>query len=207
MTFNNYYQFVNLTIEGLGETWDGRPSGARCGPSRADGPAETPQDRLPRSSGASPGLSATPTRGNCVNAYPVVASGASPAAVAVTFMSIVRPLALWLARDRAGLRHSVAGTGGRLVRQHLATVRAGVRRARRRRGLRHHAGAQARRLGADVARRCSTPRSDCSPCWCVSIGVNIWQYVTNSNARQARLEATLTRPMPQPAAARASIRR
>jgi rhodanese-related sulfurtransferase/membrane protein insertase Oxa1/YidC/SpoIIIJ/phosphohistidine swiveling domain-containing protein len=31
----------------------------------------------------------------------------------------------------------------------------------------------------------------------VSIGVNIWQYVTDSNARQARLEATLTRPMPK----------
>src|SRR4051812_32966989 len=32
---------------------------------------------------------------------------------------------------------------------------------------------------------------------CVSIGVNIWQYVTDSNAHQARLEATLTRPMPK----------
>ena len=32
---------------------------------------------------------------------------------------------------------------------------------------------------------------------CVSIGVNIWQYVTDSNARQERLEATLTRPMPK----------
>jgi rhodanese-related sulfurtransferase/membrane protein insertase Oxa1/YidC/SpoIIIJ/phosphohistidine swiveling domain-containing protein len=32
---------------------------------------------------------------------------------------------------------------------------------------------------------------------CVSIGANIWQYVTESNARQARLEATLTRPMPK----------
>ena len=32
---------------------------------------------------------------------------------------------------------------------------------------------------------------------CVSIGLNIWQYVTDSNARQARLEATLTRPMPK----------
>jgi rhodanese-related sulfurtransferase/membrane protein insertase Oxa1/YidC/SpoIIIJ/phosphohistidine swiveling domain-containing protein len=32
---------------------------------------------------------------------------------------------------------------------------------------------------------------------CVSVGVNIWQYVTDSNARQARLEATLTRPMPK----------
>src|SRR4029079_10658319 len=31
----------------------------------------------------------------------------------------------------------------------------------------------------------------------VSIGANIWQYVTESNARQARLEATLTRPMPK----------
>lgn len=31
----------------------------------------------------------------------------------------------------------------------------------------------------------------------VSVGVNIWQYVTDSNARQARLEATLTRPMPK----------
>src|SRR3954469_406466 len=31
----------------------------------------------------------------------------------------------------------------------------------------------------------------------VSIGVNIWQYVTDSNARQERLEATLTRPMPK----------
>src|SRR3954451_12801488 len=29
---------------------------------------------------------------------------------------------------------------------------------------------------------------------CFSIGVNIWQYVTDSNAHQARLEATLTRP-------------
>ena len=28
---------------------------------------------------------------------------------------------------------------------------------------RHHAGAQARRLGGNVARRCSTPRSACSP--------------------------------------------
>ena len=32
---------------------------------------------------------------------------------------------------------------------------------------------------------------------CVSIGFNIWQYVTDANARQARLEATLTRPMPK----------
>ena len=32
---------------------------------------------------------------------------------------------------------------------------------------------------------------------CVSIGFNIWQYVTDSNAHQARLEATLTRPMPK----------
>jgi hypothetical protein len=32
---------------------------------------------------------------------------------------------------------------------------------------------------------------------CVSIGVNIWQYVSESNARQERLEATLTRPMPK----------
>src|SRR3954468_22268605 len=31
----------------------------------------------------------------------------------------------------------------------------------------------------------------------VSIGGNIWQYVTDSNARQERLEATLTRPMPK----------
>src|SRR6185436_12839011 len=31
----------------------------------------------------------------------------------------------------------------------------------------------------------------------VSIGVNIWQYVTDANARQERLEATLTRPMPK----------
>jgi rhodanese-related sulfurtransferase/membrane protein insertase Oxa1/YidC/SpoIIIJ/phosphohistidine swiveling domain-containing protein len=31
----------------------------------------------------------------------------------------------------------------------------------------------------------------------VSIGVNIWQYVTDTNARQQRLEATLTRPMPK----------
>ncbi len=31
----------------------------------------------------------------------------------------------------------------------------------------------------------------------VSIGVNIYQYVTESNARQERLEATLTRPMPK----------
>src|SRR3954464_13257648 len=31
----------------------------------------------------------------------------------------------------------------------------------------------------------------------VSVGVNIWQYVTDSNAHQARLEATLTRPMPK----------
>src|SRR6185503_14414875 len=31
----------------------------------------------------------------------------------------------------------------------------------------------------------------------VSVGVNIWQYVSESNARQARLEATLTRPMPK----------
>src|SRR3954466_5895614 len=31
----------------------------------------------------------------------------------------------------------------------------------------------------------------------VSVGVNIWQYVTESNARQERLEATLTRPMPK----------
>ena len=30
-----------------------------------------------------------------------------------------------------------------------------------------------------------------------SVGVNIWQYVTDSNARQERLEATLTRPMPR----------
>jgi rhodanese-related sulfurtransferase/membrane protein insertase Oxa1/YidC/SpoIIIJ/phosphohistidine swiveling domain-containing protein len=30
-----------------------------------------------------------------------------------------------------------------------------------------------------------------------SVGANIWQYVTHSNARQERLEATLTRPMPQ----------
>src|SRR5262249_4746614 len=30
----------------------------------------------------------------------------------------------------------------------------------------------------------------------VSVGVNIWQYVTDANARQARLEGTLTRPMP-----------
>ena len=53
-------------------------------------------------------------------------------------------------RYRARPRHSVAGTGGRLVRQHLAIVCAGVRRPRRRRRLRHHAGAPARRLGADV---------------------------------------------------------
>src|SRR3954451_18377047 len=31
----------------------------------------------------------------------------------------------------------------------------------------------------------------------VSIGVNIYQYVTDANARQERLEATLTRPMPK----------
>src|SRR5471030_833198 len=31
----------------------------------------------------------------------------------------------------------------------------------------------------------------------VSIGINIWQYVTDANARQERLEATLTRPMPK----------
>jgi rhodanese-related sulfurtransferase/membrane protein insertase Oxa1/YidC/SpoIIIJ/phosphohistidine swiveling domain-containing protein len=31
----------------------------------------------------------------------------------------------------------------------------------------------------------------------VSVGVNIWQYVTDANARQERLEATLTRPMPK----------
>src|SRR5512141_2379089 len=31
----------------------------------------------------------------------------------------------------------------------------------------------------------------------ISIGVNIWQYVTDSNARQQRLEATLIRPMPK----------
>src|SRR5258707_10210290 len=31
----------------------------------------------------------------------------------------------------------------------------------------------------------------------ISIGVNIWQYVTDANARQERLEATLTRPMPK----------
>jgi rifampicin phosphotransferase len=31
----------------------------------------------------------------------------------------------------------------------------------------------------------------------VSLGVNIWQYVTDSNARQERLEASLTRPMPK----------
>jgi rhodanese-related sulfurtransferase/membrane protein insertase Oxa1/YidC/SpoIIIJ/phosphohistidine swiveling domain-containing protein len=34
-----------------------------------------------------------------------------------------------------------------------------------------------------------------------SIGFNIYQYVTDSNARQARLEATLTRPMPKAAGA------
>jgi rhodanese-related sulfurtransferase/phosphohistidine swiveling domain-containing protein len=32
---------------------------------------------------------------------------------------------------------------------------------------------------------------------CVSIGGNVWQYVTDSNARQERLEATLTRPTPK----------
>ena len=32
---------------------------------------------------------------------------------------------------------------------------------------------------------------------CVSIGLNIWQYVSESNARQERLEATLTRPTPK----------
>jgi rhodanese-related sulfurtransferase len=31
---------------------------------------------------------------------------------------------------------------------------------------------------------------------CVSIGFNIYQYVTDANARQARLEGTLTMPMP-----------
>src|SRR5260221_3765164 len=31
----------------------------------------------------------------------------------------------------------------------------------------------------------------------ISVGVNIYQYVTDSNARQERLEATLTRPMPK----------
>jgi rhodanese-related sulfurtransferase/membrane protein insertase Oxa1/YidC/SpoIIIJ len=32
----------------------------------------------------------------------------------------------------------------------------------------------------------------------VSVGINIWQYVSRSNLRQTRLETTLTRPMPKP---------
>src|SRR5665213_2885706 len=55
-------------------------------------------------------------------------------------------------RNRGRFRHSIPGTGGRLLRQPVATVRARLCRARRRRRLRHDAGEEARRLGSDVAR-------------------------------------------------------
>ena len=52
-----------------------------------------------------------------------------------------------------------------------------------------------------AARRCrgrfSTPRPALFAVLVVSISVNIYQYVTEANARQERLEATLTRPVPK----------